>query len=793
MRILRKVLTIIVVIVLVLIVVVAAGGFIFVRRSFPQENGTIQVQALKSPVEVYRDGWGIPHIYAETADDLFFAQGYVHAQDRLWQMEFSRRVGSGTLSEILGPATLKTDRFLRTIGLRRAAERDWAVISDETKRVLEAYAWGVNAFIDSHQGNLPLEFTILGFKPAPWEPLDTLAWGKVMAWDLGGNWEAELSRARLIAKLGEERTRQLMPPYPTDGPFIIPPEAKSYAGVGGDLLAEYADIASFLDLGGEGVGSNNWVVDGSKTATGKPLLANDPHLGIQMPSIWYEVGLHGGGFDVVGVSFPGVPGVIIGHNQRIAWGVTNVGPDVQDLFIEKINPDNPHQYEFEGRWVDMEVVREEIKVKGQEPVTVDVRITRHGPIINDVVSDLDQPLAFRWTALDGGALFGSVFDIDQADNWEEFRTALRKWAAPSQNFVYADVDGNIGYQMPGQIPIRAKGQGLVPVPGWTGEYEWTGYIPFDELPSVYNPPTHFVATANNKVVPDDYPYFISYEWSAPYRAERIVSQLQASDNLTIDDFRDIQADTTSIPGQRLASYILHFQPQDELQSRAWQLVGDWDYRLAADSAAAAIVEVFHVKLLENTLADELGPDLYRDYLDYVSFHNVALEQIMADADSAWFDDVNTAEKEDREAIVQRSFAQAVEFLRDRLGDDPTRWRWDALHTAVFDHPLGAVKPLDRIFNRGPVPLASDGFSPQATHFDYNDPFGATTIASYRQIIDLSDFRRSVSMHTTGQSGQPFHRHYDDMIESWRTVRHHAMLWDRADVEKNKEGLLILTP
>lgn len=475
-------------ILLVVLLVLAAGcgaGYWYITKSLPQIDGTLRVAGVRSTVQVVRDPLGIPHIYADNADDLFFAEGYVQAQDRLWQMEYNRRIGHGTLSEMFGDATIKQDRYLRTIGLGRAAEADYAAMSDVEKRPLQSFANGVSAFIATHLDNLPIEFTILGIKPAPWQPVDTLVWGKVMNYDLGGNYDMELLRASLVDKFGEAGAAVLLPPYPADGPFTIPAAAKDYAflnsssgaadpviPIGAPDFRTLASIDSSLGLRGQGIGSNNWVIDGSKTTTGKPILANDPHLGIQMPSIWYEVGLHcvprtaDCPYDVAGFTFPGVPGVVIGHNDRIAWGVTNVNPDVQDLYVEQVNPQNPDQYMFDGKWQDMQVVDEPIKVNDVVSETLKVRITRHGPIMTPVLgSGVTQTLALQWTALrERSQLFESVLEIDRATDWSDFRNALRLWDAPSQNFVYADVEGNIGYQMPGKDPIRSQGNGTVPVP-----------------------------------------------------------------------------------------------------------------------------------------------------------------------------------------------------------------------------------------------------------------------------------------------------------------------------------------
>ncbi|MFQ6016038.1 MAG: penicillin acylase family protein [Anaerolineae bacterium] len=816
MHLLRRVLTILFFVILILAVLLLGGATYVVRRSFPQIEGTVKVPGLKSQVEIHRDGWGIPHIYADNIEDLYFAQGYVHAQDRLWQMEFTRRVGHGTLSEVLGEVTLETDRFLRTIGLSRAAQAHLADLDEETLLRLQAYANGVNAFIDSHKGNLPLEFTILGFQPAHWQPLDSMVYAKLMAWLLGDNWEAELLRARLVKALGEEKAAALAPPYPAGGPFIIPPEAKEYAATGSwpwavteptippevdgyaslgePSLSAYIHLEELLGLNGTLLGSNSWVVDGTKSVTGLPLLANDPHLSIQNPSIWYENHLVGGGLNVVGVSFPGSPGVIIGHNDHIAWGLTNLGPDVQDLYMEKINPDNPHQYQFKGKWEDMTLVKEVIEVKGRsQPEVLEVRLTRHGPIINDVVEGLEQPLAFRWTALESGTILRAIGLLNRAANWQDFREALRYFDVPAQNVVYADVEGNIGYQAPGLIPIRAKELGLVPAPGWTGEYEWTGYIPFEELPFVFNPPTHHIVTANNKIVPDSYPYFISYEWAAPYRAQRIVDLLISKDKLSIEDFQQIQADTLSIPAQKFMPHILRLQPEGILQERAMEQLRGWDLRNEADSAGAALFEVMYLKLVENTFADELGEELFEGYLEASTAHHMALERLMEEPDNPWFDDINTAEKETRDDILKKSFVEAIDFLGRRFGDVPHEWTWGRLHTSTFDHPLGSVKPLDKIFNSGPVPSRGSGFTVNASAFSYEEPFATAVLVSYRQIVDLDDWGKSVAMHTTGQSGQPFHRHFRDMLVAWQVVEYHPMYFDKEMVVPDREGLLILTP
>jgi len=797
------------VILVVVIGLIGLGyGVVNVRRCWPEVDGTVEVEGLQAEVTVMRDAWGIPHIYASTTHDLFFAQGYVHAQDRFWQMEFWRRIGSGRLSEVLGESALEQDRFIRTVGWHRAAQRDLEVMEEETRAALEDYAAGVNAYIANHQGRLGLEFTVLGltgtrFEIEPWTPLDSVSWTKVMAWNLSGNREAELVRAHIADHLGTPAIDELVPPYSKEYPVIVsdPPPAAALRSV-----PEVA-LETFAMGDGEHLGSNNWVIAGERTESGMPLLANDPHLGIQMPSIWYEIGLHcepvgpDCPYNVVGASFASSLGVIIGHNDQIAWGVTNLGPDVQDLFIEKINPEHPNQYEFQGEWRDMEIVREEIRVAGrEEAVVVDVRLTHHGPIINDVAGGTEeawafgwQPLALSWTALQPGTSVKSILLLDRADDWEAFREALSYWDVPSQNFVYADREGNIGYQAPGRIPIRAAGDGTRPVPGWTGEYEWVDTIPFDALPRSFNPPEGYIVTANNAVVDSDYPYLITQDWAPGYRACRICELIESDSSLSIDDVRAIQADCASVWAREVVPYVTALSPDQPQLAEAVDLLRAWDGRATWESAGAALFEVFRLHLIDATVADELGEDLLADAR--ASVMN-ALLNLLPDQASVWFDDVTTPETETRDDILLQALQEALTDLTDLQGSNMEKWRWGDLHTASFENQsLGqcGIGLVESLFNRGPFPV--DGTLATVNQGDYSmsDPYAVRTIASYRQIIDLDDLTRSVSMHTTGQSGHPFHRHYDDMIGSWRDVEYHPMLWESEAVQADVEAVLVLTP
>ncbi|NOX61741.1 MAG: penicillin acylase family protein [Chloroflexi bacterium] len=782
-----------------------------VTLAWPQVDGQLQLAGLQDEVTVIRDKRGVPHIYASNAHDLFMAQGFIHAQDRFWQMEFWRRIGMGRLSELFGPASLEQDRFLRTLGLVPVAQMTFDALDADTKAALEAYAGGVNAYIEQNSDRLPLEFRVLGltgvnFTPEPWTPINTLTWLTLMSFELGGNYRGELRRAQLMDRFGETWMRELMDiPYDQERPSIVSQDI-DWRKL--NLDAAISASASLSLASGEGIGSNNWVVSGDLTDTGAPILANDPHLSIQMPSIWYENGLHcqpvGADcpYNVVGFSFASAPGVIIGHNDAIAWGVTNVGPDVQDLYVEKLNPENPNQYLVNGEWRDIMWREELIYVAGQEePERLIVRETRHGPIINDLApgsaSDWTygwQPLALQWTALGVNRVAQSVLLLNQARDWESFRRALTYWDAPSQNFIYADREGNIGYQMPGLIPLRVQGDGGLPVPGWNDDYAWTGFIPFDELPRTFNPPEGYIVTANNQVVGPDYPYLISKEWAPGYRAQRIVDLIESADVLSVETMKQIQGDNANLVAGEVIPYLRDAPlERPDVAAQRDKLLA-WDLQQDPDSAEAAFYEAFYYHLIPLILEDELG-DLTPGY---GSSSKRFLVDIIDKPESHWWDDVSTPQRETRDQILAKALGAAYDDLSERLGPDPEKWRWGDLHTATFrNQTLGqsGIAPIEAIFNRGPQEVGGGNAIVNATAWGGKEPnpFEVVWLPSLRMIVDMADLSRSLAINTTGQSGHPYHPHYDDQIEMWAAVQYAPMLWRRDQVEADAEGTLILTP
>ncbi|MDB5076189.1 MAG: penicillin acylase family protein [Chloroflexi bacterium] len=795
----------------------AGLGTIVARRAvkgpLPDTTGTIRIPGLHGVVTIDRDAWGIPHIIASHPHDLYFGNGFVHAQDRLWQMEINRRVGSGTLSELFGELALGADRLMRHMGLRRVAEEEARRLDPDSKALYEAYCHGVNYYVSNFKRKWPLEFLIakalpppnLGWRPAPWELTDSLVFGKVMALSLCANWNSELVRMAVLERLGPTMAAALEPAYATDQPIVIPGGTVPRSLATG-LVDAYAELEPFLAATGAGTSgfSNNWVVDGTRTASGKPLLANDPHLSVQIPSIWYEIELTGPGLDVVGASLPGTPGVVIGHNERIAWGVTAALLDVQDLVLEQLNPENKQQYLFEGTWRDGTLIREEIVVRGRRaPIIEEVLITHHGPVISPAIEGETRALALRWTALTPGELGTAVLGINRASNWDEFTEALKHWDVPSQNFVYADVDGNIGYYTPGAVPIRSKGNGALPVPGWTGEYEWTGFVPFEELPHAYNPASHQVVTANNRLVGSDYPYELGNEWLPGYRAQRIADMLGDRSDLTVEDFRRIQQDVYSIPGREAGALLSQLQGATEQERAALAKAREWDGYLTADSVGGCICLVFQHHLLRAVFGPILG-DVTEKYLGTGSsvlaprngFFTRAVPfvyDLAKKRDDAWFDRMGVPDIT-WDSALRTALSNTIVFLSERLDRDVSNWRWGRLNRLGFNHVLGIRPPLDRLFNRGPVEMGGDDNTIAAAFLPLYSPFDKNGwTASYRQIVDLGKLENSLSMHTTGQSGHVGSVHYDDMIPAWREGRYHPMSLQVGDVRRELGGHLVLEP
>jgi penicillin amidase len=862
--------------VVALVLVVAAGSLLswLVVRGFPQREGVATLAGLSAPVRVVRDANGIAHIYAATTEDLFAAQGYVHASERMWQMEVWRRTGSGRLAELFGESQWPTDHFIRVLGWRQSAEADLAVLSAEGRLALDAYAHGVNAWLDTHP-ELPLPFVVAGFlgpggglagfRPEPWTALDTLTWQKVQAWSLGSDLDRELFRV-LAARRGisDEALARLLPAYDMTRPVVVPsadrgpvmglarttastpasataaPDAgRMPAATAAGLLAADARLRAAIGVPGglfasAGLlGSNAWAVAPERTATGHALLANDPHLGISMPSVWYLVGLHcqpvgpACPYELAGAGFPGVPGIVLGHNARIAWGLTNVGPDVMDVFEERLDPADEWRYFYGGESLAFELRRETVSIAGADPIEFDVRSTVHGPLISDVQFELrpesdngaelgraGYAYAMAWAATaEPDRTLDSVLAVNRAADWDEFRSALSDFGGPSQTFVYADVDGHIGVQIPGRIPVRAAGDGSRPAPGEDGSHDWTGWVPFDEMPYLYDPPSGLVVAANN--MPSDTGPFLGSDFDPGYRAARARELLDAAPTVTTDMARTLQGDVVLTRAAPVIAAAADAQPATDDGRRVLDAIRAWagDLSCTTASAGCAAFETFEYRLLRGLVDDELGYEFGPENAAWrwvgSEVSHEALVRLVAAPNDAWWDDTTTADiVETRDAILTRALDQAGDDLRRSLGD-PAGWTWGRIHTVTFrEQSLGSsgVGPIEALFNKGPYPAPgscttinkicgwiANTYPPPGDYADLPFVFPAGSSPSYRLVVDMGDLDGASIIHTTGQSGLPFDAHYGDYIDKWLANVGLPLPWSPSAVDAARRQELTLRP
>nr|WP_200942226.1 penicillin acylase family protein [Angustibacter sp. Root456] len=838
-----RVLAIVLAAVVVVALVAAVGVVTAVRRSFPDRSGSVDVPGLSASVEVRRDDQGVPQVYADNAADLFYAQGYVHAQDRFFEMDLRRHITAGRLSELVGPSSdaLDADKVVRTLGWRRVAEQELPLLSASTRQYLQSYADGVNAYVSGRSpSQLGVEYAVLdlqlpSYRVAPWTPVDSLAWLKAMAWDLRSNYDDEVTRGRLSASLPVKRIEQLYPQYPFSehAPIISPSAAggsasalpRGLAGAGDSgagstalrLAQRAVDAVPALMGTGDGIGSNSWVVSGEHTATGKPWLANDPHLGPAIPSIWYQMGLHCRTvssqcpFDVAGFTFSGTPGVIIGHNNRVAWGFTNLAPDVTDLYLERVLGDRA---EYDGRYEPLTQRRETIKVRGGDDVTITVRSTRHGPLLSDVLSSVRDAgrdmrtgaadtttydVALAWTALTPGRTADAVFALDAAQDWSSFRAAASAFEVPSQNLLYADVDGNIGYQAPGRIPVRKGYDGRYPVPGWKSQYAWASYVPFSQLPHELNPPEGFIVTANQAVTASTQPY-LTQDWSYGYRSQRIRDLIQGfikrGQKITVADMAGIQRDTRNGMAANLVPLMLKVDLSDDPFTReAQDLLKGWDFTQPADSAAAAYYNAVWSNLLRLGFDDELGDALAADGGD--RWFQVVTVLLQRKSDPWWDNKATAGAVENRDEILRQAMVAARVELTRKLGKDVARWQWGRLHTLELVHtPLGGPSvpgPIRALVNRGPWQLAGGTSIVDATGWDASKGYQVDWVPSMRMVVDLADLDRSTWVNLTGASGHPYDAHYADQVDHWAEGQSYAWPFSRKAVEDATADTLTLNP
>jgi penicillin amidase len=751
------------------------------RRPLPKTRGRIHVKGLEDSVTIERDERGVARIEARSTNDFCFAHGFAHAQDRLWQLEFYRRVGAGRLSEFAGREGLQVDRLMRTLGLRRFADREVDMLPPRDIEVLSAYAAGVNAAIDAAPA-LPLEHQLLRFEPEPWTIQDSLVVRKIIALGFSTNMETELFRAELVARVGAEKAARLEPQYPHGSPLVMDPGV-AWSGDALDLVEQIAEVREAIGWSLEPAGSNNWAVSGERSVTGMPLLAGDPHITTSMPDSWYTIEASTPELELRGGSMPGFPGLVIGHTRHVAWSFTNVMADVQDLFVEHIRDgDAGPEYEFQGEWRPVTLHQERIDIRGTQPEQVEVRETHHGPVVTDVLgAKAGEPLALAWTAIKEPVVNSTGVDAGAFRTGQDLVEAFRDYTVPSMNMVWADDSGNIGYKLVGKIPRRRGGCPDLPKPGWTGEYEWDGYVPYDELPEMVNPPGGVLVTANNRIAPDDYPHHITSEYLDGYRAARIEQLLAERDRHSLDDFERIQLDLHSIPGEQTAHRLARLRLSGQREIRAIERLKSWDHRLDPETIAGTVYAAFTAHFARAVSEAVIGDPDYaerwrsRSQLGFTPMvsspwrFQARLIELWDEADSELIGGRSWDE------LALESLAAALDELEERHGPDPSSWAWGRVHGVKFTHPLGegetrASKLLDRLLSRrltaggGQETVCQVGFVPHAG--DYTGRWAP----SYRLLADLGSPERSRWQHMTGQSGQPSSPHYDDLLDDWLAGR-----------------------
>ncbi len=750
--------------VLLLVLVVAGGGYLYLLSSLPQLDGRIVVPGLAGEVRIARDRDGVPLIAAEADEDAAFGLGFAHAQDRLFQMEMQRRYGAGRLAEIFGPRALAVDRQMRVFGLYRAAEAELPLLAPAAQRRFEAYAAGVNAFLAARRGALPPEFLLLRFRPEPWRPADSLVWGKLMDLELAGNYRGELLRARLARTLSPDDLAFLYPEYPKDAPTTLAELTPLYRQLPLDRL--YAELPAIVGLH---YASNNWVVDGAHSDSGKPVLANDPHLAFGAPGFWYLARLRTPDGEIAGGTVAGTPLVVVGHNDHIAWGFTTTGSDVEDLFIEKIDPDDPARYLTPDGSALFTTRDETIAVRDAASVAMTIRSTRHGPVLSDVlpegIAESGHVLALSATFLDGeDRTAEALWRVNRATDWTAFRAALEDFVGPPQNVVYADSDGTIGFIAPGRIPIRKSGNGWLPVPGWTGEYDWTGSVPFAELPQATDPAAGHFVSANNKIVPDAYPYFLSHDWDLPNRAERIEELLAATPRQSSAASAAMQGDTLSIMARRLVPLLTRIAPAEDMAREAIERLRVWDFRMDADKVEPLLFTAWLRSFAHDVLFARLGEAA----ADFWDLRPQIMEAVLTRRPE-WCADPKRPE-ESCDTRLAAALDRALAALRQAYGPEMARWEWGLAHVAQFPSPvLGRVALLGdwlRVsiptsggydtLNRGPSTIRDDAHP-------YEQRFGA----GLRIVTDLAAPAESRMIAAPGQSGNPLSPHYADLLLRWR--------------------------
>ncbi|MFA3782745.1 penicillin acylase family protein [Melioribacteraceae bacterium 4301-Me] len=774
---------------LIILIAIVAFSYLMIQKTFPKYDGEVKVAGLYDSVVIYRDSYAIPYVKAKTEEDAIFALGYLHAQERLFQMDIARRAGEGRLSEILGSKVLPIDKMFKTIGIYKNVKKDYEKLNDISKKYLIAYSKGVNAFIKNAKGKYQLEFDILDYDPYQWTPLHSLVIAKLMAWELNISWWTDIAFANLVKKLGEEKAKELIPSFPENAPTIIPQETKYFSNIDDGIIKVDRQFRELIGMVGTHIGSNNWVVNSQISLSGKPIIANDPHLAYTAPGRWYFAILKSDKLNVEGFTIPGLPAIVIGTNQNIAWALTNVMTDDADFYAEKLDSTNS-RYFFNGNWLPLTVRDDTIHVKDSSDVIIKVRSTHRGPIISDIHpfnklysnAKVVQALSMKWTALDFSDEIYAMISVNKATNWNEFKNALKYFTVPGQNFVYADNKGNIGYICAARLPIRKTNTTTLVFDGTTDKYDWEGFVPYEQMPKLFNPSQNFIASANNKTV-KNFPYHISNIWEPSSRIERIVSLLNSKKLHSVNDFEKYQMDFVSPYAKKISQYIIDaFQNEkitDENVKTAVELLKNWDYNFNSRSQTPTIYTKFLEFLIKNLFEKKMGKDLMEEYVFIANIPYRILEELLENPNSYWFDDLDTPKIENREDIIRKSLYSAVDDLQKEYGNELAQWQWGKVHKVTFKHLFHSASPLlDNLVDIGTYSIGGDGTTIFNTEYSFADlynkvpkptrskPYENILGPSMRYIYDFSQPDYIYLILTTGQSGNFFSDNYKDMTKKW---------------------------
>lgn len=774
-----------------LAVLVSCGKFF--EKGFPQYSGEITGTGVQADVNIYRDKWGVPHIWAENETDLYFVQGFVHAQDRFWQMEAIRRLVQGRMAEIGGRQFIDSDLCAYLLGFRDALPKLVELASPEAIKIIEAYCRGINYYINTQKDNLPLEFTALDLVPEPFVVRDVFSIMLLNAWFLNQNFLHEVLALKLHDRFKESDFNELFPAYPNakfpDDSYFDKFQKLKIA----PLNPALSSLRGEAKLSKRSSGSNNWVISGQRSQSGKPILANDPHLALTVPSVWYFNHLHSPEIHCTGASMPGAPAIVIGHNEEVAWGFTNVMADYVDLFLLKVDPQNPIYYEVDGQKLEMEKREIEIAVKDENPLTYSIYRSIHGPVITTMEPGFEVQVALKWIIETSDRSVDAFLKINHARTVTEVLDAAEEMGHISLNLVAADTAGNIGWQVTGNIPIRQRYSGRLPADGSHSSFKWSGFIPFKELPRLMNPPQAMINTSNNRIIEDDYPYALTYAWAPPYRAQRIAHLLTKKDKLIPQDFKRIHRDIYSLQAEKIIDQLSDIEPKHDDAKWALSEMRKWDRQVTAESRGALIFEQFLVTFTDILLSDEMQDDLAL-YYDCFHFSYLIFDEIFSNPNSHFWDRVNTPQKEIQNDIIERTLLETVSFLKEKLGNNREDWHWGRLHKIYYQHPGGQSWFTGRYLNVGPLESNGDNNTVNVASAGIDDDYYKVKIVpSLRMIVDMADVNHGLLMGPMGQSAQPQHPHYKDMVDSWRNCEYFTMFFKENDVVDNKKELLILKP